>query len=122
MNEASDSVEIQEVVQVGHQTDSSGSTSPTISEQVSKFFPIKGCLSGNIDGIRQDDNGNIYKVLFADDNTEEWRQEKYDKNAAYAHIPISDVGLRFIKKFAGGYFFSGRVVGIQSNDKHKVQV
>ena len=54
-----------------------------------------------------------------DGNTEEWRQDEYDKNSADSCIPIGDAGFRFIKKFAGGSFFSGRVVGIQSNDKRK---
>ena len=61
-------------MEVGHQTDSSGYTSPTISEQVRKFFPGMGWFSGNIDVIRQDDDGNIYEVLFEDGDTEEWRQ------------------------------------------------
>ena len=78
-----------------------------------------GWFSGNIDGIRKDDDGNIYEILFEDGNTEEWCQDKYDKNAADACIPIVDVGFRFIKKFARIYFSSGQVVGIQSNEKRK---
>ena len=52
-------------------------------------------------------------------NTEEWRQDKYYNNAANSCIPIGDSIFKFIKKFSGGLFFSGRVDGIQSNDKRK---
>ena len=106
-------------MEVGHQSDSYGSTSPTIYGQVSKFFPGMGWFGGNIDGIRQDNNGNIYEILFEDGDTEEWRQDEYDKNSKNACIPIGDIKFRFIKKFSGGSFFSGQVVGIQSNDKRK---
>ena len=54
-----------------------------------------------------------------DGNTEEWQKNEYDKNAADSCIPIIDAIFRFIKNFAGGYSFIGRVVGIQSNDKPK---
>ena len=33
--------------------------------------------------------------------------------------PLERPGFRFIKKFSGRSFLSGRVVGIQSNDKRK---
>ena len=106
-------------MEVGHLTDSFGSTPPTISERGRKLFPGMGWFAGNIDRIRQDDDGNIYEVLFKDGYTEEWRQEEYYKNAADTCIPIGDVGFMFIMKFSGGSFFGGRVVGIQSNDKRK---
>ena len=102
IQEARDSVEIQEVVEVGHQTDISGSTLPTISERVCKLFPSMGQFEGNIDGIRQDDNGNIYDILFEDGDTEECSQDKYDNNTANACICISNIVFRFIKKFYGG--------------------
>ena len=54
-----------------------------------------------------------------DGNTEELRQDEYDDNAADSCITIGDDEFSFIKKFSGGYFFSVRVVGIQSNDKRK---
>ena len=54
-----------------------------------------------------------------DVNTEEFRQDKYVKNDANSCMPIGDSGFRFIKKFDGGSFFSGRVVLIKSNDKRK---
>ena len=66
-----------------------------------------GWFAGNTDGIRQDDDGNIYEILFKDGDTKEWRQDEYDKNTANACIPIGDAGFRFIKKFSGGSFFSG---------------
>ena len=75
-----------------------------------------GWFAVNIDGISQDNDGNIYEILFEDGNTEEWSQEKYDNNSANSCIPIGDSGFRFIKKFAGGSFFSGQVVGIQYID------
>ena len=78
-----------------------------------------GWFRGNIDGIRQNNDGNIYEILFEDGDTEEWHKKEYDKNADDACIPIGNIGFRFIKKFSGGYFFSGQVVGIQSNDKRK---
>ena len=59
---ARDSVEIQEVVEIGHQSDNSGSTSLTISERVRKFFPGMRWFGGNIDVIRKDDDGNIYVI------------------------------------------------------------
>ena len=71
IQEASDSVEIQEVVEVDHQTNISGSTPPSISEQVRRLFPGMGWFSGNTDGIRQDDDVNIYEILFKDGNTKE---------------------------------------------------
>ena len=74
IQEARNLVEIQEVVEVGQQTNISGSTSPTISERVRKFFPGMGWFAGNIYGIRQDDYGNIYEISFKDIYTEEWRQ------------------------------------------------
>ena len=77
IQEASDSVEIQEVVEVFHQSDSYRSTSPTISKQVRKLFPGMGWFSDKIDDIRQEDNGNTYEILFKDGGTEEWRQGKY---------------------------------------------
>ena len=76
IQEAIDSVEIQEVMEVGQQTGSSRSTSPTISEQVRKFFPGTGWLSGKIYGSRQDNDGNLYEILFQYGDTEEWRQDK----------------------------------------------
>ena len=48
IQKASDSVEIQEVMEVGHQTCSSRSISPTISKQVRKFFPGMGWFTGEI--------------------------------------------------------------------------
>ena len=48
-----------------------------------------------------------------------WRQYKHYKNAADACIPISNIEFRFIRKISSRYFFSGRVVGIKSNDKRK---
>ena len=51
-------------MEVGHQTNSSGSTSPTISKRVRKLFPGMGWFGGDIDGIRQDNDGNIYEILF----------------------------------------------------------
>ena len=78
-----------------------------------------GCFSGNIYGIMQDNDGNIYDILFEDGDTEEWRQEKYDNNSADECISTGYLGFSFIKKFSGRYFFSGRVFGIQSNDKRK---
>ena len=70
IKEASDSVKIKEVVEVGHHTNSSGSTSTTISERFRKLFPGMGWFGGNIHGIRQDDDGNIYDTLFKDGDTE----------------------------------------------------
>ena len=78
-----------------------------------------GWFAGNIDGIRQGDDGNIYDILFEDVNTEEWSQYEYDKNAIDECIPIGNIRYRFIKNFSGGSFFSGWVVGIQSNNKRK---
>ena len=92
-------------MEVGHHTYGSRSKSPTISKRVNKFFPGMGCFAGNIDGTRQDDNGNTYEILFEDGDTEEWRQEKYDKNVANSCIPTGKVVFGFIKKFSGGYFF-----------------
>ena len=80
---------------------------------------VFGWFAGNIYGIRQEGDGNIYYTLFEYGDTEEWRQDKCDNNAADACIPIGDVRFRFTKKFADGSFFSGLVFGIQSNDKHK---
>ena len=71
IQEAIDSVEIQEFAEFGNQTDSSGSISPTIPKLVRKLFPSMGWFGGNIDGIRQDDDGNIYDVLFEGGDTEE---------------------------------------------------
>ena len=71
MQEAIDFFEIQEVVEVGHKTDSSVSTSLTISERVCKLFLGMSWFAGNIDGIRQADDGNIYEILFEDGDTEE---------------------------------------------------
>ena len=119
MQEAIDFFEIQEVVEVGHKTDISVSTSLTISERVCKLFLGMSWFAGNIDGIRQADDGNIYDILFEDGDTEEWCQDKYNKNDANACITIDDVGFRFIKNFSGRSFFSVLVVGIQSNDKRK---
>ena len=62
--------EIQKFVKVGHQTDSSGSTSQTISKQVRKFFPSMVWFRGNIDVIRQEKYGNIYDILFKYGDTE----------------------------------------------------
>ena len=56
-------------MEVFHQTDSSVSTSPTISERVCKLFPVMGYFAGNIDGIRQDNDDNIYETLFEDGDT-----------------------------------------------------
>ena len=78
-----------------------------------------GFFAGNIDGIRQDINVNIYEILFKDGGTEEWCQEKYDNNYSNACIPSGNVEFRFINKFSDGCFFSGRVVGVQYNDKRK---
>ena len=102
-------------MEVENHTNSSGSTSPTLSKRVCKFFPGLRWFAGKIDGIRRDKDGNIYDILSEDNNTEEWLQDKYNNNAAYACIPIVNVGFRFIKKFAGWSFFSGRVFGSQSN-------
>ena len=107
IQESSNYVEIQEVVEVVHKTDSSGSTSPTISKIFRKLFPGMGLFAGNIDGIRQNDDGNIYEILLKDGNTEEWRQDKYYNNTADACIPTGNSGFRFIKKFSGRSFFSG---------------
>ena len=57
-----------------------------------------------------------------DGNTEEWRQEEYDKNAANSYIPIGDAVFSFLKKFDGGSFLIGLVVGIQLNDKRKYKL
>ena len=76
-------------------------------------------FGGNIDGISQDNDGNIYEILFEDGDNKELRQGEYDKNAADACIPIGNVRFRFINKFSGGYIFNGRVVDIQSNGKRK---
>ena len=54
-----------------------------------------------------------------DGNIEEWHQDKYYKNSSDSCIPIGHAKFRFMKKFSGGYFFSGRFFGIQSNDKRK---
>ena len=70
IQEASKSVEIKDIVEVGHQTDSSGSTSPTITERIRKFFPGMGWFGGDIDGIRQDGDGSVYDILFKDVDTE----------------------------------------------------
>ena len=99
IQEASDSVIIQGVVEVGHHTDSYGSKSPTIPGQVCKFFPGMGCFGGNIDGIRKDNDDNIYEILFEDGDKEERHQEEYDKNAADACMAIGDIIFRFIKNF-----------------------
>ena len=48
--------------------------------------------------------GNVERVITINDDT---------------CIPIGDIRFSFIKKFYGGSFFSGQVVGIQSNDKRK---
>ena len=64
IQEARNSIEIHENVEFGHQTNSSGSTSPTITEQFRKLFPGMGWFAGNIYGIRQDGYGNIYDILF----------------------------------------------------------
>ena len=77
-----------------------------------------GWFAGNIDGIRQEEDGNIYDILFEDGDTEEWRQDKYDKNADDAFILIGDIRFRFMKKFSGRSLFSGRVVGIKYNEKY----
>ena len=73
IQEASKSVKIQEVVEVGQKTDISGYTSSTISARVHKFFPGMGWFAGNIGGIRQDNDRNIDDILFKDDDTEKWR-------------------------------------------------
>ena len=99
IQKTSNSVELKEVMDIGHLTDSSGSTLPTISERVCKIFPGMGWFGGNIDGIRQDDNGNIYDILFEDGDTEEWLQDEYDNNTANACICIGNIIFRFIKKF-----------------------
>ena len=78
-------------MEIGHHTNSSGSISPTISKQVRKFFPGMGWFGGNIYGIRQDNNENIYEILFEDGNTEKWSQDEYDNNAADACITIGDI-------------------------------
>ena len=78
-----------------------------------------GWFGGNIDGNRQDKDDNIYEILFEYVDTEEWRQDEYDNNAADECIPVGNIRFRFIKKFSGGSFFSGRVFAIQSNDKRK---
>ena len=99
-------------MEVGYHADSSWSTSPTISERVCKFLPGMIWFAGNIDGIRKDGDGNIYDILFEYGDTEEWRQDKYDKNDTNVCIPSVGARFRLIKKFAGGYFLSGRIVGI----------
>ena len=71
IQEARDYFEIQEDMEVGHQTNISGSTSPTISERVRKLFPGIGWFAGNIYGIKQKNDDNIYEILFEDGNTEE---------------------------------------------------
>ena len=43
-------------------------------------------FAGNIYGIRQDDDGNIYEILFKYGDTEEWRQDENYKNTADACI------------------------------------
>ena len=53
-----------------------------------------------------------------DGNTEEWRQDGYDKNSADSCILIGEARFRFIKIF-WWILSGGQVVGIQSNDKHK---
>ena len=90
IQEARNSVEIKEFVKVGQQTDSSGSTSPTISDHVCKLFPGMGWFAGNIDGTRLEDNENIYEILFEDGDTEEWRKYEYANNSANACIPIGN--------------------------------
>ena len=57
-----------------------------------------------------------------DGNTEEWHQNKYDKNASDSCKPIGDSVFRFIKKCAGGSFFVGHIVDIQSNNKRKCKL
>ena len=56
-------------MEVVRQTDSSWSTSSTVSERVRKSIPGMGWFGGNIDGIRQDNSGNIYDILFEYGNT-----------------------------------------------------
>ena len=63
IQEAIDSVEIQEVTEVGHQADSYRFTSISISKRVHKFFPGMGWFSGSIYGIRHDKNSNIYEIF-----------------------------------------------------------
>ena len=70
LQEARKSVEMQDVLEVGHQTDRYVSTSPTISEWVRKFLHVMEWFAGNIDGIIQDKDGNIYDVLFKYGDTE----------------------------------------------------
>ena len=48
-----------------------------------------GWFAGNIDEIRQDDDGNIYEILFEDGDNEEWCQDEYDNNASYKYILIN---------------------------------
>ena len=78
-----------------------------------------GWFVGNIDVIRQDSDDKIYDILFKDGDSEEQFQKKYYTNAANACIPIGDTGFRFINNFSDGYFFSGRVLGIQYIYKSK---
>ena len=70
IQEASNSVKMQDFVEVFRQNDSSRYTSPTISKRFCKFFPGMGWFGGNIGGIRQDKDGNIYEILFEDGDTE----------------------------------------------------
>ena len=85
----------------------------------SEFLPLHGIFPGNVDGNKQEDDGNIYDILFEYVHTEEWCQDKYDNNATNTYTRIGDIILRFINNFAGGSFFSGQVAGIQSNEKRK---
>ena len=89
-------------MEVGHQTGSSGSISSTVSERVRKLFPGMGWFGGNIYGIRQDNNGNIYEILFEDDDNEPFRQDEYDKNTTNEFIRIGNIVLRFVKNVSGG--------------------
>ena len=99
IKEASDSVKIKEVVEVGHHTDSYGSKSPTTTGRVCKLFPGMGCFGNNIDGIGQDNDDNIYEILFKDGDKEERHQDEYDKNDADACMTTGDIRFRIIKNF-----------------------
>ena len=102
-----------------HQTNSSGYTSPTISEQVRKFFPSTGWFGGNIGGIRQGNNGNIYDIylkMTIMNNGAKTSMIRLLPMHAYASATLY-LGLRRI--FSGEFFSSGRVVGIKPNYKCK---
>ena len=61
-----------------------------------------GWFGDKIYGIRQDNNCNIYDILFEDDDNEQLRQDEYDKNNTNACIRIGNILFRFMKNVSGG--------------------